>query len=94
MYRPTKLGGPGIVVEIDESKFGRRKYHKARTIWIEPGTWSGPVWDTVPRFGLIWSGWSWCGSVEPFGLMWPDFSSCGPVGVDVARLELMWPGWG
>ncbi|KAK9731904.1 hypothetical protein QE152_g13295 [Popillia japonica] len=40
MYRPTKLGGPGIVVEIDESKFGRRKYHKGHRIegqWVFGG---------------------------------------------------------
>ncbi|KAK9694844.1 ISXO2-like transposase domain [Popillia japonica] len=38
--RPTKLGGPGIVVEIDESKFGRRKYHKGHRIegqWVFGG---------------------------------------------------------
>ncbi|KAK9711734.1 ISXO2-like transposase domain [Popillia japonica] len=40
MYKPTKLGGPGIVVEIDESKIGRRKYHKGHRIegqWVFGG---------------------------------------------------------
>ncbi|XP_032671445.1 uncharacterized protein LOC116844262 [Odontomachus brunneus] len=34
------LSGPGIIVEIDEAKFGRRKYHKGRLItgqWLFGG---------------------------------------------------------
>lgn len=33
------LGDPGIIVEIDEAKFGRQKYHKGRLIgqWLFGG---------------------------------------------------------
>ncbi len=36
----TVIGGPGIVVEIDESKFGKRKYHRGHRVegaWVIGG---------------------------------------------------------
>lgn len=36
----TKLGGVGKIVEIDESKFGKRKYHKGKRVegqWVFGG---------------------------------------------------------
>ena len=33
---PKKIGGPGLNVEIDESKFGKRKYKKGRVV---EGSW-------------------------------------------------------
>jgi hypothetical protein len=35
-----KIGGPGKVVEIDESKFGRRKHHRGHPVkgqWVFGG---------------------------------------------------------
>lgn len=40
MDNKTKLGGPGRTVEIDESKFGRRKYHRGHKVegqWVFGG---------------------------------------------------------
>lgn len=41
-YRETQepIGGPGVVVEIDESKFGKRKYHRGHRVdgvWVFGG---------------------------------------------------------
>jgi predicted ferric reductase len=38
--RNEKIGGPNIVVEVDESKFGKRKYHrghKVEGVWVIGG---------------------------------------------------------
>ena len=39
-----KLGGPGMIVEIDEAKFGRRKYHRGCLVdghWVLGGVERG-----------------------------------------------------
>lgn len=40
LARPEKLGGPGVVVEIDEAKFGKRKFHRGHRVegqWVFGG---------------------------------------------------------
>jgi hypothetical protein len=40
----SPIGGPGKIVEIDESKFGKRKYHRGRRVdglWVFGGIESG-----------------------------------------------------
>jgi len=32
MHNQKQIGGDGIIVKIDEAKFGRRKYHRGRLI--------------------------------------------------------------
>ncbi|XP_074658658.1 uncharacterized protein LOC141911570 [Tubulanus polymorphus] len=42
--RSSKIGGPGIIVEIDELKFGKRKYHKGKRVegqWVFGGVERG-----------------------------------------------------
>ena len=40
LARPEKLGGHGVEVQIDEAKFGKRKYHRGHSVegqWVFGG---------------------------------------------------------
>ena len=61
MRRTKKIGGPGLTVEIEESKFGKRKYNVGRLI---EGQWVfGGICHETPRYFLSASGRSKCGDL-------------------------------
>ncbi len=58
LNHPEKLGGPGMIVEIDESLFARRKYNCSHVVavaekWIMGGYDIQTGWNKVKLFGRI-----------------------------------------
>ena len=46
------LGGLGVIVEIDEVKFGKRKYHRGRLVeghWVLGGIERSHYWNIKSR---------------------------------------------
>ena len=49
LSKPVKIGGEGKIVEIDESKFGKRKFHRGRRVdgvWVFGGVERGDKYVT------------------------------------------------
>lgn len=46
----VKIGGPGIIVEIDESKFGKRKYHRGHSV---EGVWVLGMVERTPERKVV-----------------------------------------
>lgn len=46
-----QLGGPGHIVQIDESLLVKRKYHRGRLLSEEK--WVFGLYDTTPRLGVV-----------------------------------------
>ena len=47
---PVQIGGPGHIVEIDESLFSRRKYNRGR---IVPEKWIFGKYDPATKEGFL-----------------------------------------
>ena len=49
-FLDTKIGGVGIIVECDESKFGKRKYHRGHRV---EGVWVFGLVERTPERKLV-----------------------------------------